>query len=1563
MLKSIFATKMFVYLGAALMCASSAAEAVSPNDTEALGQASSKITITPNTPSHDSGKPGVTKQAINQTTSSGPLYANALGGSAVARNKFSGANIDQVSADAGENIDLRSGRLFLEVADVSVPGNGGLDITITRQYQKRKLTNYEVPHAMGNWDIGIPRISGNFSTSRGDYCQWPYPGQSFYPLTQSNRKEYYRVFNGTKMDLPGQATTELLLDDYDYNNDPGAFIYGTVSSWFTNSYAKIDCADIDTPNGTIAGGGFRVKTPDGKTYTFDKRSVARTTLRDNTQLWPNWVQVVDYYPSKIEDRKGNTLTFEYASYSQLYPAGSPGDKLSADAPLQQLVPTRITASDGREVVFRYYPAQQIWASANPMPLLKEIETEGRVWHYNYNSKSELVEVVLPSGEKWEYEYSGEPESLFTALGLNGSGNRNTPDPVITGITYPTGGTINYTYQTVNPTAFGGFRYSDPPGASQVETYKAVYTKTTGGPDIQQGAWLYQLELYFTNNERRTETTITGPARTRKYDFRYPELDYEWGTLLSSSVIDTSGTTPTTLQSTSYDYGVTTFFYGLAVTPFSDFTRARAIEKPKFLFEKTVSRDSGTYTTGSNGYFPYGSPTDRMESGPGGASITRNFEYFSNSAGTSWLFGLLKKTDISGVGTALMRQFAPNGNIDQETRYGVTSTFDYFTNGDLKNATNASGNTTQYLDYFRGTPRQIVDAESNEVDRVVNPEGTTASITDARGKTTSFQYDGLNRVTAVDYPLGADATITYAPRQKVETRGNFQRTTDYDGFGRAIRVAEKDTSSSTASVVERAEYDALGRQIFQTDASTDGSATDGIQTQYDALNRVVKRTATADGSQVTHDYLANNREQITDATANVVTRTYRSFGNPGQKELTKVEAPEGITTNISRDLRGNVTQTTINGVTRSYNYNANNFLASETSPELGTATYGLDAVGNVISRQVGSSTPTTYSYDAINQLTAVDYPTGTSDVSVTYDASGNAVNLVKGGITRSYTYDDNGNQVTNTLSDGTVSLEADFDFDNLDNLRRIHYPAPSNAVVDYLPDALGRATQAAPYISKVKYYPSGQPKRLEYANGEITDFTLDSRQRVGRIHTFGVSNAVDLNYGYDATSNVTSVNNQLAPSYNRTLTYDGVNRLKTANGVWGQGHIGYDPKGNITQYALGSSTLNYGYDSQNRLSSLSGSQSRALAYDEYGNFSDNGTNEFFYGADDNLQAVLNGPTYSYDGNNRMAMRTEGPSTRYVMYVAGEARIFEYNAQSGEYVQNIYLNGRRVATQDVGGSSNGNIVSLHHDALGSPVAATNKNGALLWQESYTPFGKRLRNEPAAQENQYAYTGKFHEDSFDQSYYGARWYEAGIGRFAGIDPVGVDAGNLHTFNRYAYAANSPYVYVDPDGRFFETGFDVFSAGLSLYGLYNDFTVANFIGAAVDVGAVFVPFVPGGYGLVRFGARGLEAAPAVVKVSKSRFPESARHIEDAVAAGKPNTLTIDRANAASRRRDALRDTQTKPGLDRDEFPPAMFEEGGKGSSVRHINSSDNRGAGACIGAQCRALPNRTRVRIDVVE
>jgi uncharacterized protein RhaS with RHS repeats len=46
------------------------------------------------------------------------------------------------------------------------------------------------------------------------------------------------------------------------------------------------------------------------------------------------------------------------------------------------------------------------------------------------------------------------------------------------------------------------------------------------------------------------------------------------------------------------------------------------------------------------------------------------------------------------------------------------------------------------------------------------------------------------------------------------------------------------------------------------------------------------------------------------------------------------------------------------------------------------------------------------------------------------------------------------------------------------------------------------------------------------------------------------------------------------------------------------------------------------------------------------------------------------------------------------------------------------------------------------------------------------------------------------------GARYYNPQIGRFLSIDPKEADPSDLHSLNRYAYANNNPYRFVDPDG-----------------------------------------------------------------------------------------------------------------------------------------------------------------------
>lgn len=118
-----------------------------------------------------------------------------------------------------------------------------------------------------------------------------------------------------------------------------------------------------------------------------------------------------------------------------------------------------------------------------------------------------------------------------------------------------------------------------------------------------------------------------------------------------------------------------------------------------------------------------------------------------------------------------------------------------------------------------------------------------------------------------------------------------------------------------------------------------------------------------------------------------------------------------------------------------------------------------------------------------------------------------------------------------------------------------------------------------------------------------------------------------------------------------------------------------------------------------------------------------------------------------------------------------------------------------------------------------------------------------------------------------------------------------------------------------------------------------------------------------------------AEIQVDSARYPETAQHIQEAQSgtiwrgdasaqgAPAPSVLTIDRDGAKVNRAESLRGIAPRggEGLDRDEYPPAMFLEGGAGASVKYIDSSDNRGAGSVMGSDLDGLPDGARIRIVV--
>jgi hypothetical protein len=77
--------------------------------------------------------------------------------------------------------------------------------------------------------------------------------------------------------------------------------------------------------------------------------------------------------------------------------------------------------------------------------------------------------------------------------------------------------------------------------------------------------------------------------------------------------------------------------------------------------------------------------------------------------------------------------------------------------------------------------------------------------------------------------------------------------------------------------------------------------------------------------------------------------------------------------------------------------------------------------------------------------------------------------------------------------------------------------------------------------------------------------------------------------------------------------------------------------------------------------------------------------------------------------------------------------------------------------------------------------------------------------------------------------------------------------------------------------------------------------------------------------------------------------HAFDARRVVHPRTLRIARDEADANRKASLQGIPTQRGFDRDEYPPAMSDQGGEGASVRYIEFRENRSPGRLMGERLR--------------
>jgi len=76
--------------------------------------------------------------------------------------------------------------------------------------------------------------------------------------------------------------------------------------------------------------------------------------------------------------------------------------------------------------------------------------------------------------------------------------------------------------------------------------------------------------------------------------------------------------------------------------------------------------------------------------------------------------------------------------------------------------------------------------------------------------------------------------------------------------------------------------------------------------------------------------------------------------------------------------------------------------------------------------------------------------------------------------------------------------------------------------------------------------------------------------------------------------------------------------------------------------------------------------------------------------------------------------------------------------------------------------------------------------------------IRSTTGTAPTDFGFTGQRRDASAGLMYYGARYYDATLGRFVSADTVVPSAGNPQSLNRYAYTLNNPVRYTDPNSDF---------------------------------------------------------------------------------------------------------------------------------------------------------------------
>ena len=299
-----------------------------------------------------------------------------------------------------------------------------------------------------------------------------------------------------------------------------------------------------------------------------------------------------------------------------------------------------------------------------------------------------------------------------------------------------------------------------------------------------------------------------------------------------------------------------------------------------------------------------------------------------------------------------------------------------------------------------------------------------------------------------------------------------------------------------------------------------------------------------------------------------------------------------------------------------------------------------------------------------------------------------------------------------------------------------------------------------------------------------------------------------------------------------LTYDGAGRLTEATygestslasntGRYTEKVTGYDRNGNMTGFRRYGKTSSGGFGllddltytlEGNRMVAVSDAVSTA-ALTGNTTFTDgtsSGT-EYTYDADGRMTSDLNrgltAMTYNVMGLLSGVTKSSGASATW-NYDGSGRKVRRAVTSSGgtmvttDYIGNaVYTDGVLALLRIPNGyvTMSGTTPSYHYyqkDHLGSNRMVTTAGGTVQQISHFYPFGGVFGESSGATLQRFKFTDKEQDFSILPGWYdfGARYYDPVLCQWTGPDPL---SGKYPAWSPYAYCGNSPYQFVDPNGR----------------------------------------------------------------------------------------------------------------------------------------------------------------------